>query len=194
MSECVDVDVQRDAALRKIGRNVVNFQKLEVSLKQILPTLRYAGPLREVQSLHAANVQKIRKKSLGELANSFHSALYAGKHIVPDPVESTEITITHSFHTELNSTEVAETKKALIRLVRERNLLIHFELASIDFSSIPACGELSVRLDEQNERICVQLNHLQALRQTHSEILIVLKNFIGSDEFLELISRDSDES
>ncbi len=188
------IDAQRDAALRRVGRNLVNFQKLEASLKQILPNLRFAGPLREVQALQSAGAREVKKKSLGDLANRLHSTLFAGECRAPDPAASTEITVAHSVRVELDSTEVAETKKALARLVRERNRLVHSDLLSIDFNSIPACEELCIRLDEQNERICAQINHLQALRQVQSEALTKLKDFIDSDEFLEVFSSDSDDA
>jgi hypothetical protein len=188
------INVHRDAALRRIGRNVVNFQKLEASLKQILPTLRFAGPLREIKALQAAGAKEVKKKSFGDLASRFHRTLTASECGAPEPSTRTEVTVAHSLRIEPDSTEAAETEKALARLVRERNRLIHSDLVSIDLNSIAACEELSARLDEQNERICGQLNHLQVLRQAQSQALVELKKFIDSDEFLELLSHDSDDA
>lgn len=189
-----DVKTHRDAALRRVGRNVVNFQKLEASLKRILPTLRFAGPLREIRATQVAGAKEVKKKSLGDLATRFHSTVFASECDVPESTTPTEVTIAHSIRIESNTTDAAKTKNALARLVRERNLLIHSDLIGIDFNSIAACEELSARLDEQNERICEHLLYLQALQQAQSDMLAELKKFIDSDEFLELLAQDSDDA
>ena len=40
----------KEEALRKIGRNVVNFQKLEAMLKQLIVDSNLKGPVREIKA------------------------------------------------------------------------------------------------------------------------------------------------
>ena len=184
----------RDEALRRIGRNVVNFQRLEASLRQLVPSLSLAGPVRELGTLRASRAKELKKKSLGELTNRLHAEVFRDEQEVLEPAIQTEITFAHSFRIEANSTEVADNVKALARLVRERNRLVHADLVSVDLNSITECEALSDRLDEQNERICAQLNFVNTLRQTHSTAVAALVKFINSEEFLEQLKPDRDDA
>jgi hypothetical protein len=188
------VKPHRDEALRRIGRNVVNFQRLEASLRQLVPTLSLAGPLHELDALQTSRKKEVKKKSLGTLTDRFHADVFSGERDVPEPTTPTEITFAHSFRIEATPAEAAERSRALAQLVRERNRLVHTELLSAALNSIAGCEELSARLDEQNERICAQLDYVNSLRQSHSDAFAELMKFIDSQEFLELLKSDRDDA
>jgi len=87
----------------------------------------------------------------------------------------------------------AEQRKALLKLVRERNRLIHRDALDVDLSS-PEQSQLSAQLDEQNERIRAQLLHLNSLRQAHREAHEELVPFMQTDEFLSVLQGQGDDA
>ena len=56
----------RDAALRAIGRNLVNFQKLEHCLKALVRTEPFAGPMSTMNGRVATRVSKTSQYTLGK--------------------------------------------------------------------------------------------------------------------------------
>ena len=66
-----------------------------------------------------------------------------------------------SFGPLLNSEELIEHSQALRELLKERNNLVHHDLAHLDFGSEEECTRLIARLDSQNERIVEQMSVLE---------------------------------
>jgi hypothetical protein len=194
MAPSDSVKTYRDEALRRIGRNLVNFQRLEASLRQLVPALNLGGALPEISSLQASRKRELKKKSLGHLAERFHADVFRGEQDAPHPASPTEITFAHSFRIEATPSQATERRKTLAGLVRERNRLVHIELLGVDFNSIADCEDLSAHLDEQNERICEYLSYVNALLQSHSEALAELVKFINSEEFLKLLESERDDA
>jgi hypothetical protein len=59
------VDAARDLALRKIGRNVVNFQKMEVMLKFIVTFANFSVPMSQIVEHLQAALKNVRKAPMG---------------------------------------------------------------------------------------------------------------------------------
>lgn len=189
-----DVKPHRDEALMRVGRNLVNFQRLESYLRQLVPTLNVVGTVHELSALQASRTKELKKKSLGDLTIRYYANVFGGTRDVPEPATATEVTVAQYVRVEATAVEAADIKKGLAQLVRERNRLVHTDLVSVDFNSIAGCEELSARLDEENERICAHLDYVNALRQAHSDALAELQRLINSEEFLELLKSDRDDA
>ena len=71
-------------------------------------------------------------------------------------------------------------------LARERNCLIHLDLARLNFEDEAECDALSVQLDAQNDRIIRAINFLGTILERMKE----LGRLIATDEGLirELVS------
>lgn len=177
----------RDETLRRIGRNIVNFQKLEHSLRVLIPTLRFSSGVDEIASIQAIRKNEVKKKSLGDLSSRFHGDIFSE---IPDSISdsATGITISHSFRLETDKNDARELKNSLIKLVQERNQLVHQDFIYTVFNSIPECYEISARLDEQNSRILSQIDFVNSLRKSHSEASAEIAKYLMSDEFWEKIS------
>ncbi len=187
-----DLQERRDSALRKIGRNVVNFQRLEVALKSLIPTINMAGTLNDLALAPARRARELRKKSLGEVASAFHAEVL-GPPASTSPTTSPDLAyLTVELRLESDSLDVQERKRALMALVRERNRLVHSQLSEFNLDSVEDCERLSALLDEQNPRICAYLEFLALLRSSQMAAALELKAFVDSDEFLELLGRSDD--
>jgi len=65
-----------EEVLRKVGRSVVNFQKLEGMLKSISWVSSYAGSIADIRDQHARHTDSLRKKSLGMVVADFFETIY----------------------------------------------------------------------------------------------------------------------
>src|SRR5678815_4922185 len=65
--------------LRKIGRNIVNFQKLEQALRKLLPLANISISLGESRNSSGRSTKSLRKKPLGEIVERFDSAFYGDR-------------------------------------------------------------------------------------------------------------------
>jgi hypothetical protein len=195
MQNTVDSQSARDELFRRIGRNVVNFQYLEATLRSMIPALSNKGNLKELQANQDEVSRKHEKSTLGNLANAYHERVFgknATEEAVPDEVLP-EPWFAFSVHPEVTPETAARWKAALVNLVGERNRLIHEDLLSVDLNSREECEELSARLDEQNTRIRNQLEHLNSLRTGFRESREELRRLLESDEVLALLWGEFDD-
>jgi hypothetical protein len=162
----------RDAALQKIGRNVVNFQKMEAMLKFILTFSNFAAPITQTGKHLTNQAKRVRSISMGVLVNQASKALQDERP--PMPQDPKEIWVSHSFTFEDGNSDPRMWRKVMREVVRERNKLIHQMLASFNPSSIESCNVLCAVLDEQRDRIVPAYEHLQsivkAIRESHKEL------------------------
>jgi hypothetical protein len=67
MNESVDIEVLRDEALRKLGRNIVNFAKIEAAFKYLLSVSQLEGTEKTISDQLGKNQTRLEKKTLGNL-------------------------------------------------------------------------------------------------------------------------------
>ena len=196
MQTLSNIQTHRDELLRRIGRNVVNFQYLENLLRSMIPALENEGTLSNWQSSIAATTKKHKKSSLGSLADTFLDGIFydpMAEELDTDAAP-TEISVRVGFQIEVTPEHAAERKRGLKKLVSERNRLIHREVLGVDLESSQQCELLSARLDEQNDQIREQLDYFNTLRKTQREAYAELVKYMQTDEFLSVLcgERDND--
>ena len=135
--------------LRKIGRNVVNFQKFEGLLKELASAPNYNGSLEQIQTQRGKHLASLRKKSFGIVVRDFFDSVY------PDPLSKSDASDPDSYELsfKFSGGERDRLVAAIATLVDARNDLIHLRLASFDSTSVQYCKDLIVYLDDQNERL-----------------------------------------
>jgi hypothetical protein len=182
-----------DDTLRKIGRNVVNFQKLEQALKALVRLSSSTGSQSRPLPVFPRQTKRLKRAGLAEAASQFNRVLYTEASPPETPPASTEVRISHTFSLQLDS-NAEEQRKELAALARERNHLVHTDLYAIDFSSESACLELCDRLDSQNHRILGYLEFVRSIRDTHSMALKALLAYVESNEFLQDLASDETDA
>lgn len=150
----------RDAALKAIGRNVVNFQKLEQCLKVLLRTGNVSGPVSAVQDKVARRISKSSAYTLGKAVQEWLRISTFDETTRPTTQDLFEPWISISVEGLINLERLAEHNEALNTLASERNSLIHQTLANFNFDSEADCQNLIASLDGQNARILEQLTFL----------------------------------
>ncbi|WP_259726151.1 hypothetical protein [Synechococcus sp. CS-1332] len=161
-SGMVDIETIRSEALRKVGRNVVNFARLESGLK-ILLSLCISGTPKELKRKKRRRIQENRSKTLGELAMHFGSSLAKGQENlehIPENLDDIHISLSFSVGDDKGSRKF---RKSLLELVKDRNNLIHHRLAELDSTSVDSYRMLIEYLDEQQKRIIEKLDSIRIL-------------------------------
>jgi len=186
-SELTDL---RNDVLRKIGRNGVNFQKMEGMLKLLNSQQALSGTLSEIAKVADKASKAVAKQPMGRLADAFVRSIYASVNESAHPQrDPQEISISFSLRIESDPELVKERKRALSSVVAERNRLIHQWLAAFDPNSIESCTELALALDEQHARIWPEYEILRSMVQALREHHVELRRYLASDEFLTHLER-----
>jgi hypothetical protein len=187
MTETGDIEAIRAEALRKVGRNVVNFQKVESCLKYLVIVSNVQGTLTTVTDHQREKRARVRKESLGNLARALHRDIFedgAESHVPPD---ISEMWMSVSMKVVADADAIKQQKRALSALVAERNKLIHHDLVHFDHNSMQSCRDLIHILDMQNPRILEQLNVLKVLIDTFKTNIADMQAWVDSDEFLRYL-------
>jgi hypothetical protein len=151
----------RNEALHKIGRNVVNFAKLEAALKLLLSFANIAGTPRELVRMQQDNIKQHSKKSLGMIAELFNSSLIkeeTNEQYISEILDEFHISLSFGFE---NDNDSKQFQKSLMKFVSERNDLIHHRLAKLDSTSIQNYKDLIEYLDQQHIKIIDKLKIIE---------------------------------
>jgi hypothetical protein len=147
-------DNLRDEALRKVGRNIVNLQKMERALKLLIVLSDLKGPISELKGVYKKRLADVEKLTMGRLADKAVDILYSAADTdaeAPDDVEGAWVAF--GFRIEGGAEGKKATRKALSFVVQERNRLVHKMLSEFDSASVESCRALIDLLDRQHERI-----------------------------------------
>ena len=165
----------RDAALKAVGRTVVNFQRLEHNLKLAARLGSSHGTLPKIQRDFEKRAERATTLTLGQ---AIHAWLSLGQgeprqaSHTPDLFNAT-MQVTFSWGSDDESQNAHGV--ALQSLLETRNKLIHGGLVQFEWDAPVECERLVRHLDEVNDSIAVQLEFvtsiLRALGSIRSEHL-----------------------
>lgn len=184
----------RDELLRRIGRNIVNFQRLEALLRSMLPVLSGSGTTSELQANQSRLQRSFKKASLGRLSDAMHQQLYSKPLANANDTPPEEISFSYSMRIEASSSAAEEHKRRLVKLVVARNRLIHKDLVNVNLDSPDECIRLSNQLDKQNDQIREQIQTFNALSVAHKESMSELLRYVQSAAFLEDLEEVGDDA
>jgi hypothetical protein len=188
MNESVDIEALRDEALRKVGRNIVNFSKIEAVFKYLLSVSQLDGTEKTISAQLGKNQTRLRKKTLGSLVQEFsENILRDASQSEPKP-DFSEAGIYLSFKVTYSNPDFLKIRKRILAsIVAERNNLIHRKLASLDTSSVEDCHNLITLLDEQNLRLLAQFEELRRIEESRRGCLKAFADWSKSPDFLQII-------
>ena len=167
----IAISQARDLALQKIGRNVVNFQKMEAMLKFLLKFSNFSAPISKGREHLEAREQRHGTKPMGHLVELAAKSLRIGAPSVPAQIDEAWMTYSISLG---DGAQKKVWRKELQRVVGERNALIHHMLVAWNPNSIESSRSLCDELDAQRDRVMGAYRHLEsvvkALVESHQEV------------------------
>jgi hypothetical protein len=111
---------------RKLGRNIILFQKIEFLLKFLLANSKISGYLDELKIIQERQNKIFEKQTLGQLANQFfENIIFSSTKIDDEPDVLKGVWISFDCAFPNDSTIHEEQKKSLASIVAERNELVH---------------------------------------------------------------------
>jgi len=182
-----------DEVLRKIGRNLLNFQKIEFILKKIITISHISGHASNLQQNHERRASKINNQMMGNLVGQFFEETLSNSNNLPNPItELNEPHISISFNLNVDENFYEIKKKELKALVDDRNDLIHHLLPKLDTTSIQSCLEVEQYLDDQRERLIPQYDYLQSIIKIIADQINILSSEEVRKQFELSILQKSD--
>lgn len=196
MNESVAIEAVRAEALRKLGRNVVNFSKIEAALKYLLSVSQFKeieieGTEKTISDQLHRKRTRLRKHTLGKLVQEFNKNILGDASQCETTIDSSEAGISVSFKVTCNNPDFLKVqKRALSSIVAERNKLIHQDLAFLDTSSLEDYHKLISLLDEQNPRLLAHLEELGWMMKSLEKTWKAIENLSKSPNFPQCLQSD----
>ena len=179
MNKSLQLKNIRDEVLRKIGRNVVNLQRMEIMLKALVVSGGLHGNPSELQAHKKELSKAVAKLPMGILVDKLFDSIYSNNPPEKAPVDLNEPWLSAAFGIETDKKSAKEFKKALSMVVAERNQLK--QLSTFDADSIESCLEQSAALDAQIGRIKSEYEVLESLVQALNGARAELVKYLNSE-------------
>jgi hypothetical protein len=178
----------KDEVLRKIGRNVLLFQQMELALKALVGTFNISGYASELKAKQASKIESIKTQTMGQLIGEYaeHNSLDQNDNN-GEPENLKKPYFSLSFRVETDIETHTKQKALMASIVKERNDLIHHFLPTYESTSINGCKSAHNRLDEQADRVRTEINNFRAILTSFDEARKDMADFLGSKEGKEYI-------
>lgn len=184
----------KDGVLWRVGRNLEGFQKLEATLKAILPALSVAGTLTQITEQIETQKHQVKKASLGNLASVYQKQVLTPSVPFEDPQLVTEPLFVFSSTVEAHPEILKAMKSRWKSLVRERNRLVHSDLIDYDLETSDGRIRLSEKLDAQYDRISALLSEVGGIQKGYALAMGIHQQFFESEELQGLLSSETNGS
>jgi len=116
---------ESDEVLRRIGRNVVNFQMVEAMLKHLNANASVHGPASQLEERMEAQKTAVHRRTMGELAGRMVAQVFQALPEHQTPEEITEPWIGFHFTVETDAQFIDQHDQEMRALIDARNDLIH---------------------------------------------------------------------
>ena len=165
-----------------VGRNVVNFQRLEQILKHLALLAPICAPSSKLQSELNTRKAISERLTLGNAVKKWTEIAY---HTGPqrDPQPDNEVIVSLGFVLQWSPEKLDRLAAELESLAQERNRLIHLDFAQLNFEGEAECIALTIRLNAQNDRIVSVIEVLEATLTRFQD----LARGMASDEMIRKI-------
>lgn len=166
-----ELQSEQNKVLRKIGLNVLHFQRMEAILKYLVSRSKLEGSIESLKDIHDKQVDTVSRQSMGNLVKALFTSVYSdNENSYKELTEITEAQFAFSFTVKASNDVIKQRRASLERIVQERNNLIHQMLSDFDQTSIQSCRNLNEKLDEQAERLKPEYKALLDLVQSFNSI------------------------
>jgi hypothetical protein len=168
---------------RKLGRNIILFQKIELLLKFLLANSKISGYIDDLKIIQERQNKTFEKQTLGQLVNQFFANIIFSSTKIddePDVLKGVWINFDCKF---LNDSSVyEEQKKSLVLVVAERNELVHHFFLKWDLTLVDGWNSAEHYLDKQYDKIENEFQRLKVLAELLEEGTKDIGNFMKTDE------------
>lgn len=170
---------------RKIGRNILLYQKIELVLKYFISKNNISGKVNELSSIFQKRLEINGKKTLGGLTTSFVNDFYRDDHDCDENFDDIHPSL--SLNISIGSENIEETEENLKDIVSARNFIVHNILEKFKFETAEQCGEIEAYLDIKYDKAKKFLEDLKRI----NDLIRESSKYILSDEYIGRIQKFS---
>lgn len=175
----------KDAALRAVGRTVVNFQRLEHYLKLVARLGAIEGTPAKIQKDIEKRRDRAATLTLGQAIQAWLNANDGEQPPASHTPDLFDATIRMTFSLGMDTERHSAHAATLRSLLETRNELIHGRLVKFEWDSPEECDRLLTQLDELNRSIAKQIEYihsiLNAFRSTWLEHVEMLQAAVAEE-------------
>jgi len=180
-----DPDKLKEEVYQKVGRNVLFFQEMEMTLKYILLNCNLSVYANELTQIPGANYQKIQKQTMGNLVKQCLKKNLTEHYEVPEaPDDLDDIHLSMRIAIGLDEVQFHKIKQDLESVVAGRNELVHHVISKFG----PEADEVKRRhsiiqyLDQQYDDAKAKDAFLQSFVKTIQKVKKDCSDFLRSEE------------
>lgn len=181
----IDLEKLKEEVYKKIGRNILFFQKMEMTLKYILLSCNLSGYVKDLPKILEANYKKIQKRTMGNLVKQCLEKNLTEHYEAPEaPDELDDFHISMTIAIGLDEAQFQKIKQDLESVVAERNELVHHLLSKFGSETDAVKRRLSIiqYLDKQYDDAKAKDAFLQSIVDAIQKQKKVSRDFLLSKE------------
>jgi hypothetical protein len=163
MSTSPELTAARNLAYQGVGRNLLQFQRLELLLKYLLERHQGSYTIETMVDEMKRREKAQERKTLGLLSGDLFEKVIlkpASDDFLPAD-DAKEGQFSHRFGIRIAEEVHQEWQSRLKDLVDERNRLVHLSLLNWDLDTIEGCQAVVAELDEQRGRIVAEFERVK---------------------------------
>lgn len=184
-------DAQREVQ-RKLGRNLLRIQQLEVMVKSMVAHSVNEGESGDMHSFLEKRKQDVAKKTLGQVVGDLTTELLSlpaneeGQQ-QGHPGDPTRIWFRTSSQIKMSPEDHQRTQQKLAELVELRNKLVHHFIEIHDIWTVAGCASADAYLDDCFRLIGERFEELRKIAQHQNEVRKLMANVMQSREFKDFL-------
>jgi hypothetical protein len=173
--EIAVIEARKIAIFQKVGRNVVNLQRLEAKFK-LLQAMNFSAPISKISEAIEKRRKSLAYQTLGPLTHEAIDNLFPSQSSQGEFANlTTEVWISTTLQFEGDNELREQIRVQLKKLVDDRNQLIHKMFGGFDPGSAESCSALEARLDDQRLHIVEVFRWIQEVIELIPEHMESLK-------------------
>jgi len=177
------VDDLRNEVLRRVGRNLLLFQQIELLMKFLVANVSMEVGPRGPTAKHTRRQGGIRKKGLSQIREQFFEEVYSEPIEREDDANITAVRVRSSFRISVTDADLLRRDEEMFEaMTAERNELVHHFLERCQLNDAASLAAALVQLDDQRERVLPLHQNLVLLRETVVEGLQATATFLHSPD------------
>ena len=187
-----NVEAQREIQ-RKLGRNLLRIQQLEVLVKAMVAHSVMESQSGDMHSFLEKRKQNLAKKTLGQVVGNMTNDLLLPRPVSEEdqhhnhPGDPSKIWLRTTFRIEMSPEDNQRTQQRLAELVELRNELVHHFIEIHDIWTEEGCARADAYLDDCFRLIDERFDELRNIAQHQEEARKMHASYMQSDEFMDFV-------
>lgn len=186
MMSDTELEKLKNEVLRKIGRNLLNYQKIEHMLKFIITNGNIVLRGKNAKEKQEQLSEAIQKQTMGMLIDPYVKNTYSETGEIQISTENPEESFfTFAFKVESDDGIYDAEKQELATIVADRNELVHHLLLRLDLNTIEGCKKADNDLQLKHDALLPKFESLKSLALTLQEGRKILGDYLQSEEYIK---------